>query len=34
MMAQPLGDWSVFTQSCADHWDECQHAQPRYQTSY
>jgi hypothetical protein len=34
MMAQAVGDWSVFKQIFADHWDEFQHAHPRYQTSY
>jgi hypothetical protein len=34
MMAQPSGNWSVFKQIFADHGDEFQHAQPRYQTSY
>ena len=33
-MAQAVGDWSVFKQIFADHWDEFQHAHPRYQTSY
>jgi Putative transposase/Transposase zinc-binding domain len=34
MMAQAAGDWSVFKQIFADHWDEFQHAHPRYQTDY
>src|SRR5712691_9598364 len=34
MMTQPSGDWSVFQQIFADHWDEFQRAHPRYQTSY
>jgi hypothetical protein len=34
MMAQAVGDWSVFKQLFADHWDEFQHAHPCYQTSY
>jgi len=34
MMAQPSGDWNVFKQIFAEHWDGFQHAHPRYQTSY
>jgi len=34
MRPPPSGDWSVFTQICADHWDPFQRAHPRYQTSY
>src|SRR3989449_5012902 len=34
MMAEPSGDWNVFKQIFADHWDEFKHAHPRYQTSY
>src|SRR5712691_1868236 len=34
MMTQSSGDWSVFQQIFADHWDEFQRAHPRYQTSY
>src|SRR5438309_3675508 len=34
MMPQPSGDWSVFQQIFAEHWDEFQRAHPRYQTSY
>ena len=34
MMTQPPGHWSVFKQIIADHWDEFQHAHPRYRTSY
>jgi hypothetical protein len=34
MMPPPAGDWSVFKQIFADHWDTFQRAHPRYQTSY
>jgi len=34
MMSPPSGDWSVFKQSFADHWDTFQRVHPRYQTSY
>ena len=34
MMAEASRDWNVFKQVFADHWDECTHAHPRYQTSY
>jgi hypothetical protein len=34
MMTYPAGDWSVFKQLFADHWDEFHRAHPRYQTSY
>src|SRR5437879_12260580 len=34
MRAQPSGDWIVFQQIFAEHWDEFQRAHPRYQTSY
>jgi hypothetical protein len=34
MLTQPSGDWSVFKQIFADHWDEFQRAHPRYQTAY
>jgi hypothetical protein len=34
MMTQPSRDWNVFQQIFAEHWDEFQHAHPRYQTSY
>src|SRR6266852_2996527 len=34
MMTQSSGDWSVFQQIFADHWDAFQRAHPRYQTSY
>ena len=34
MMSPPSGDWSVFKQIFADHWDTFQRVQPRYQTSY
>ena len=30
----PSGDWSVFQQIFADHWEAFQHAHPRYQTPY
>ena len=34
MMSPPSGDWSVFKQLFADHWDTFQRVHPRYQTSY
>jgi hypothetical protein len=34
MMAHPAGDWNVFKQIFADHWEEFPHAPPRSQTSY
>jgi Transposase zinc-binding domain len=34
MMAQPSGDWSIFKQIFAEHWEAFQHAHPRYRTSY
>src|SRR5438128_5966825 len=34
MMPPPSGDWSVFKQIFADHWDTFQRVHPRYQTSY
>jgi uncharacterized protein (DUF983 family) len=34
MLAQSFGDWNVFKQIFADHWEAFQHAHPRYQTSY
>jgi len=34
MMPQPSGDWRVFQQIFAEHWDAFQRAHPRYQTSY
>src|SRR6266516_1197998 len=34
MLVQPSGDWSVFQQIFADHWEAFQHAHPRYQTAY
>jgi hypothetical protein len=34
MMTPPSGDWSVFKQIFAEHWDAFQHTHPRYQTSY
>ena len=34
MLAAPSGDWSVFQQIFADHWEAFQHAHPRYQTPY
>jgi hypothetical protein len=34
MLPQPSGDWSVFKQIFADHWEAFQRAHPRYQTAY
>ena len=34
MMPPPSGDWSVFQQIFAEHWDAFQRAHPRYQTAY
>jgi hypothetical protein len=34
MLAAPSGDWSVFQQIFAEHWEAFQHAHPRYQTPY
>src|SRR6266568_3305896 len=34
MLVQPSGDWSIFKQIFADHWEAFQHAHPRYQPSY
>jgi hypothetical protein len=34
MMTPPSGDWNVFKQIFADHWEAFQHVHPRYQTSY
>ena len=34
MMPPPSGDWSVFKQIFADHWETFQRAHPRYQTAY
>jgi Transposase zinc-binding domain len=34
MLVAPSGDWSVFQQIFADHWEAFQHAHPRYQTPY
>src|SRR5712692_5641247 len=34
MMTQSSGEWSVFQQIFAEHWDAFQCAHPRYQTSY
>ena len=34
MLAAPSGDWSVFQQIFADHWETFQHVHPRYQTPY
>ena len=34
MLTQPSGDWSVFKQIFADHWEGFTHAHPRYQTAY
>jgi Transposase zinc-binding domain len=34
MLGQPSGDWSVFKQILAEHWDGFTRAPPRYQTAY
>src|SRR5919109_440882 len=34
MMTHSSGDWSVFQQIFAEHWDAFAHAHPRYQTPY
>ncbi len=34
MLPQTSGDWSVFKQLFADHWEGFTHAHPRYQTTY
>ncbi len=34
MMTHSSGDWSVFQQIVADHWDAFAHAHPRYRTPY
>ena len=34
MLPAPSGDWSVFQQIFAEHWEAFQHAHPRYQTPY
>src|SRR6266702_3096394 len=34
MIAAPSGDWNVFQQFFAEHWDGFTHAHPRCQTSY
>ena len=34
MMTCPSGDWSVFQQIFAEHWDAFAYAHPRYQTPY
>lgn len=34
MLTQPSGDWSVFKQIFADHWEGFTSAHPRYQTAY
>jgi hypothetical protein len=34
MMTYPSGDWSIFQQIFAEHWDAFAHAHPRYQTPY
>jgi hypothetical protein len=34
MMPPPSGDWSVFQQIFADHWEAFQRAHPRYQIAY
>jgi hypothetical protein len=33
MLGHPSGDWSLFQQILAEHWEAFQHAHPRYQTS-
>jgi Transposase zinc-binding domain len=33
-MAQSSGDWNVFKQIFAEHWDGFTHTHPRYRTSY
>ena len=33
MLPHPSGDWSVFKQIFADHWEGFTHAHPRYQTA-
>ena len=32
MLAAPTGDWSVFQQIFADHWEAFQHTHSQYQT--
>jgi hypothetical protein len=34
MLVQSSGDWNVFKQIFADHWEAFQHTHPRYQMSY
>jgi putative transposase/transposase-like zinc-binding protein len=34
MMTYPSGDWSIFQQIFAEHWDAFAHTHPRYQTPY
>ena len=34
MMPHPSGDWSVFQQIFAEHWEAFQQAHVRYQTPY
>ena len=34
MMPPPSGDWSVFQQIFAEHWDAFERAHPRDQTAY
>jgi hypothetical protein len=34
MMTSPSGDWNIFQQIFAEHWDAFAHAPPRYQTPY
>jgi len=29
-----LGDWNIFKQIFAEHWEAFQYAHPRYRTSY
>jgi len=34
MIPRSFGDWSIFPQIFADHWDAFAHAPPRSQTPY
>ena len=34
MILEPAGDWSVFKQIFADHWDGFKQVTPRYHTRY
>ena len=34
MIIEPSGDWSVFKQIFADHWDGFKQVNPRYHTRY